>query len=380
MSVFRRLLGGGHLYERPQVGSWEQRPAWMSDGMRVQLLDGAVDLEVVGESHYQESLWQLAGGRGDPEKRVRIAVSAVLVPEADNPFDPNAVSVWVDSLKVGYLSRDDALRYRPGLLALQREHGMPIALPGVIVGGGMRADGPGRLGVFLRHDPADFGLQPPPVPQRALHMRTGLSEAFATDAANGTHDLSWLLDLPGDEIRAISMLRKLLVDETDPLARHFMQAQLETLLYRSREAFASALGEYDQACLRHDLEMENIRQAFMTEWGEVPFLEIYRQMAIRQQKAGDFGQALWWAERGIAVYGGDAARPEAVEDLRRRVAAYKAKLAPVSQHSRAHLPVTGQPQSETLRCSECGRDFQRNRMRGRKPMRCPECAERMATL
>jgi hypothetical protein len=164
-----------------------------------------------------------------------------LVPETDNPYDVNAVSVWVDGLKVGYLSRDDARRYRPGLLALQREYGMPIALPGVIVGGGMRADGPGRLGVFLRHDPADFGLQPLPVPQSAPHMRTGLSEAFATDGINGTPHLSWMRDLPGDDIRAISTLRKLLVEEVDPLDRHFMYAQLETLLYRSREVFASAL-------------------------------------------------------------------------------------------------------------------------------------------
>jgi hypothetical protein len=39
-----------------------------------------------------------------------------LAAEADNPDDANAVSVWVQGLKVGYLSRDDARRYRPGLL------------------------------------------------------------------------------------------------------------------------------------------------------------------------------------------------------------------------------------------------------------------------
>ncbi len=378
MSLFRKVLGGGQGPERAHVRSWDQRPSWMRDGMRVQLLDGGVDLEVVGESHYQEDLWQLAGGRRNPDERMRVPVYAVLAPETDNPYDSNAVSVWVDGLKVGYLSRDDARQYRPGLLALQREHGMPIALPGVIVGGGMRADGPGRLGVFLRHDPADFGLQPSPMPQHAFHMRTGLSEAFATDGANGIHHLSWMRDLPGDEIRAISTLRKLLAGEADPLDRHFMYAQLETLLYRSREAFGSALDEYDQACRRHDAEMDDIRQAFMTEWGEVPLLEIYRQMAIRQQKAGDFEQALWWAERGIAVYGDDAARPEAVEDLQHRAAAYRAKLTPVSQHSRAHVPMYGQPQTETLKCRECGRQFQRDRTRGRKPMRCPECTGSMA--
>jgi len=57
---------------------------------------------------------------------------------------------WVDGLMVGYLPRDEAVRLRPGLLALQERKGKPIALEGVIVGGGLRDDGPGRLGVFLR--------------------------------------------------------------------------------------------------------------------------------------------------------------------------------------------------------------------------------------
>ncbi len=98
------------------------------------------------------------GGRGDPDAHVREEIFAVLVAEPDNPYDCNAISVWIDGLKAGYLSREDARRYRPGLLALEQKHGKPVALPGVIAGGGIRPDGPGRLGVFLRHDPADFGL------------------------------------------------------------------------------------------------------------------------------------------------------------------------------------------------------------------------------
>ena len=373
MSLFRKVVGGGQTPERAQIRSWGQRPAWMRDGMRVQVLDGRVDLDVVGESHYQEDLWHLAGGRRNPEERVRVAVCAVLVPEADNPYDSNAVAIWVDGLQVGHLSRDDAQRYRPGLLALQQEHGMPVALRGVIVGGGIREDGPGMLGVFLNHNPADFGLQTPSVPHLGPRMRTGLSEAAAIYGADHTYHLSWLGELPQDDIRAITILRQLLVRETDPLDRHFMYAQLENLLYRSRGAFVSALDEYDQACRRHDAEMDDIRQAFMAEWGEVPVLEIYRQMAIRQQKAADFEQALWWAERGLTVYGDDAARPEAVEDLRRRAAAYRVRRMPVSQLSHARVPLYGQPATETLVCSDCGRDFQRDRVRGRKPMRCPDC-------
>jgi hypothetical protein len=155
-----------------------ERPAQVRDGIQAMLLGGNEDLEVVGESHYQENLWRLVSPRrrGD---QVRCAVQASLVAEDDNPYDANAVAVWVQGLKVGHLSRDDARRYRPGLLSLQDRYSQPIALLGAIVGGGIREDGPGRLGVFLRHDPADFGLpasarstggtamSPPPGPYRA---------------------------------------------------------------------------------------------------------------------------------------------------------------------------------------------------------------------
>ena len=115
--------------------------------------------------------------------------------------------------------------------------------------------------------------------------------------------------------------------EKDILDRHFMYAQLEAILYRCRDAFDSALGEYDEACRQHDAEMDGIRHACIAKWGKVPLLETYRQMVVRQQKARNYSQALWWAQRGIALYGNDCARSEAVEDLRSRAAKYQAKLA-----------------------------------------------------
>src|SRR5216684_3546277 len=37
------------------VGYRDQRPAWMRDGMRAVIVEGDEDLEVVGESHYQDN-------------------------------------------------------------------------------------------------------------------------------------------------------------------------------------------------------------------------------------------------------------------------------------------------------------------------------------
>lgn len=326
MSIFRRAQSGHSADNRRGSAQLDERPAWMVDGMQAALLEGRETLEVVGESRYQDSLWRLVPDAVDPSERVRVEIIALLVAEPSNPYDANAVGVWIDGLKVGHLSRQNAKFYQPGLLALQEKHGRPIALSGVIAGGGIRDDGPGRLGVFLEHDPQDFGVSSSQLRQLAeLKEQGGTPGTLSTGYADASH-MSWLADLPADDIRAIPELRRLLNDQVDPLTRHFMYEQLEARLYRSREAFTSALDEYDQACQRHDAEMNNIRHACISRWGHVPNLTTYKQMAIRQQKAKDFQQALWWAERGIALYGDKARWPENVEDLRTRAKTYRSKL------------------------------------------------------
>jgi hypothetical protein len=296
--------------------------------LKATLMEGHQGLNVVGESFYQDNIWRAIGGKRPPEEYVYEKIYALLVADENNPHDANAISVWIDGLKVGHLSRDDAQRLRPGLLALHEEHGPAIALEGAVIGGGIRDNGPGLLGVFLYYDSEAFGLQRSHVrPKPDARMRTALSDAIASDDADDSYDLSWMRGLPADDTRVIPMLRKLLADETDVLDRHYMHAQLEAALYRCRDAFTSALAEYDDACRQHDAEMDAIRAACIAKWGQVPVLELYRQMAIREQKAHDYPAALWWAERGLAVYGDDAARPEAVEDLRKRAAGYRAKIA-----------------------------------------------------
>ena len=90
----------GHTCKNPQ----RRNIRLVRDGIEVALLDGNDDLEVVGESYYQENLWRLVGPRW-PDERVRHHVYAVLIAEDDNPYDANAVAVWVQGLKVGHLSR-----------------------------------------------------------------------------------------------------------------------------------------------------------------------------------------------------------------------------------------------------------------------------------
>jgi hypothetical protein len=281
----------------------------------VSLLGGQDDLEVVGELAYQDALWRLSGGSlGD---RIRRQIVAVLVPEPTNPYDANAIAVQIDGQVVGYLPRATAQEYLPGLQRLMSVRGGYVALRGVIVGGGYYDDGPGRLGVWLEHDPADFGIRstspgsaPPGYASADGVMRTGFTEAWLTDAEDDSYDLSWFNELPEADRPAIAKLRELLAADPDPIDRHFQFAELEARLYRSRDLYELALAEYDETCARHDAEMERICAAFMAKWGKIPLLDTYRQMAIRQQKIKDWQACQWWAERGLALYGRQAAREE----------------------------------------------------------------------
>jgi hypothetical protein len=370
------------LLDRLFKSSAIRAPAASPPGLRPSaptILSGGETLEVVGESHRQEILWQIVGGRRiEP---VRHDVCAILRPEPANIHDTNAVMVLVENELVGYLSRHDAALYGPGLIRLMTQMSAPVGLFGVIVGGGERADGLGFLGVFLDHDPADFGV----TRERAADIpafRTGFSEAVATDLEDDSYNLSWYTQLSPDVITAVKQLRSWLETDPDPIDRHYMMNELETRLYRSRDAFESALEEFDAVCRQHDAEMSTICAALFEKFGKIPVLDTYRQAAIRSQKVRNWTAMRDWAERGLSVYGEQAARPEVVADLEKRLAYATAKLEAASKptpprRAQARPVAVGTAPSarplETLLCTTCGQTFERERTRGRKPHTCPEC-------
>jgi len=98
--------------------------------------DGAFQDEVVGESHYQADLGQMATGK-------RTRVTASLVCEPNNPYDKNAVRVEIEGKLVGHLPRERAKFHRQRLARLN-EIGSAVECDAVI------ATGPdGVSGVFL---------------------------------------------------------------------------------------------------------------------------------------------------------------------------------------------------------------------------------------
>ena len=303
MAFFRRNA------EKYQSAPQAPTPSHKPTEITVTYLEGHQPLEVKGESYYQDALWIIVREFGRE-------VPAILQPEPENPYDENAVAVMVSGFLVGHLGRTDAALYQPKIVELMQREGRPIAVAGRIFGG--EPDKP-SLGIWLYHDPEEFGILPP-VRRPPITQRDGVLTGESSEG------LPWLASLPTDRLTAIRDLRRLLEAETEPIQRHFMFNELEDRLYASREVVTSALLEYEDVCEHHHAEVEPIVLALVAKFGGLPSMPTYRQMAILKQKAHDFAGALMWAERGLSVYGDRYLRVEAVADLRGRTEKMRKKL------------------------------------------------------
>ena len=77
---------------------------------RIELF-GHRDLPLAGTSHRQQVLSRIAGDA--LRQREHVAFTALIVPEPENPHDPNAIAVVAEGHgPVGYFARRDALRYK----------------------------------------------------------------------------------------------------------------------------------------------------------------------------------------------------------------------------------------------------------------------------
>jgi HIRAN domain len=109
------------------------------------MFPGGNQIRVVGESYYEDNLDQVCGGRTDEGHDYDCM--AVLVAEPTNPYDPNAVAVYVDGRMVGHLPRDAAKAYQPIARRLGGHYG---ACTANIRGGWDRGGGDtGHYGVVL---------------------------------------------------------------------------------------------------------------------------------------------------------------------------------------------------------------------------------------
>jgi hypothetical protein len=109
--------------------------------------DGGFGFEVVGEAHCQEALEDICGGR--TESGVEHECVALLVHDNGNEYDANAVAIFVGGLRVGYLPRTVAKRYRESMCSLNPRRAA-VGCRAIIRGGWDRGgDDVGHFGIAL---------------------------------------------------------------------------------------------------------------------------------------------------------------------------------------------------------------------------------------
>ncbi|MGZ8721372.1 MAG: DUF2510 domain-containing protein [Aeromicrobium sp.] len=116
----RRPAAGRESVPAERGGSVSTNVAATTSGTPVEAWSPLTqELDVVGESRHSDSFARIFEGIaiGHPDG-VELFKPAILVPDADNPYDPSAVAVLVDGLEVGFLQRERAAKLRPELDAL----------------------------------------------------------------------------------------------------------------------------------------------------------------------------------------------------------------------------------------------------------------------
>ena len=119
------------------------------DGAGTVILDGdnSYSFPVVGESHYQDALESICGGC--TEDGVHHECVAVFAYDNDNPYDSNAVAVFVDGQLVGYVPRNLAPEFRSQMRDLNPQ-GAAVGCRALVKGGWDRGGGDiGSFGISL---------------------------------------------------------------------------------------------------------------------------------------------------------------------------------------------------------------------------------------
>lgn len=123
------------------------------------ILPGGRTVNVVGESHYQAALEAIAGGK--TEDTCNLEKWAVLLREPDNPYDNNAVAIYILGQRVGYLGRNDAEEYAVIFDELWRNYGLRPACRASISGGWRRYAADGKTVVDEGHYGVRLALAKP---------------------------------------------------------------------------------------------------------------------------------------------------------------------------------------------------------------------------
>jgi hypothetical protein len=122
----------------PSAVSWLQLPA----------LNPGPAVDAAGESHYQDALESIAGGRTCVGVHTPL-ITAELIREPTNPYDPNAVRIEADGRQLGYVLKEDAPGVH-GVIDKLAGQGRPASCRARLTGGWDRGHGErGSIGVRI---------------------------------------------------------------------------------------------------------------------------------------------------------------------------------------------------------------------------------------
>ena len=126
-----------------------------ADQVRDVLAPGGDILEIVGTAPYQEALEAIAGDK--PESAPELEKWAHLIPEPDNPWDRNAVAVYIDARKIGYLPRESSPAYAALLTQLWATSRARAVCRAVVIGGSYKVTT--QAGSVAEVDEEQFGVK-----------------------------------------------------------------------------------------------------------------------------------------------------------------------------------------------------------------------------
>lgn len=118
--------------------------------------ENGYEFDIVGESFCQSALLDIVGGKS--EDSVEILKPAVVVRDLSNTYDANAVAVYIDESRVGYIAKDEAKEFCDAIKRSGFDSNSAFDVQAMIVGGWKRGNGDeGKFGVRLNVDP-DLGI------------------------------------------------------------------------------------------------------------------------------------------------------------------------------------------------------------------------------
>lgn len=271
----------------------ESRSSIDTRSLALEPLGGGRVVQVVGESFYQATLEEIAGGRTEDSSTKR--VTAVLYPEPDNPFDSSAVGVYVDGEKVGHLSRQDAALFQPKLLELLDELKVGTC-EAQLKGGWLRADSRGSFGIDLYLP--DESEDAPPANDSIL---AGKAEETIDEAIERLRCGSWWRSLTAESRQTIEVVvgEKLFgTDKKAPWRRQWLREYKETW------DFVCELGEWLLSDGHEELSLAVIEAAHQFVGADPLKLDAYLHEVIRRcykyrESAAVMARVEWACEESI---------------------------------------------------------------------------------